>query len=284
MDEGDIMEASRIATTCRAYTIASRSRAIERVISRMRERLDEPLSLREMAKIAYISPFHFNRVFRQITGIPPSQFLYALRLEAAKRLLLTTSLSVTDICFDVGYNSLGTFTTRFSQLVGLSPCHLRQLAEGLQSFTIESLSDENLELPEEASLRASITGHIKAPDESARAIFVGLFPTCIPQSQPLGGTLLTQPGEFRIGPVPDGIYHMFVAAFPLSDNPLTYLLPEPMTLLVGTARSPLVVQDGRSNVPVEVILRPVRLTDPPILIALPSLLGKRMEMKGPASA
>ena len=70
---------------CRVDTIEARHRVVERVILKMREQLDEPFSLQEMAKIAYLSPFHFNRVFRQITGIPPTQFLYALRLEAAKQ-------------------------------------------------------------------------------------------------------------------------------------------------------------------------------------------------------
>src|ERR1044072_6247332 len=107
----------------RPDTIASHYRAVERVILAMRERLDEALTLEDLAEVAIISPFYFDRIFRQITGIPPCQFLSALRMEAAKRLLLTSSLSVTDVCFEVGYNSLGTFTTRFTQLVGLPPSH-----------------------------------------------------------------------------------------------------------------------------------------------------------------
>src|ERR1700716_965915 len=93
----------------RPATTAAHHEAVERVIQTMHDRLDEPLTLHEMSRIAYISPYHFNRIFRQITGIPPNQFFYALRLETAKRLLLTTNTSVTDVCFDVGYNSLGTF-------------------------------------------------------------------------------------------------------------------------------------------------------------------------------
>src|ERR1700760_4201675 len=113
------MQAEDSFSGCRKYTIASRGRPAERVILSMRECLDEPISLSDMADIACLSPYHFNRVFHQVTGLPPTKFLYALRLSTAKRLLLTTSLSVTDVCFEVGYNSLGTFTTRFTQLVGL---------------------------------------------------------------------------------------------------------------------------------------------------------------------
>jgi len=90
----------------RPATTAAHHEAVERVIRTMRDHLDEPLTLQEMSRIAYISPYHFNRIFRQITGIPPNQFFYALRLETAKRLLLTTNTNVTDVCFDVGYNSL----------------------------------------------------------------------------------------------------------------------------------------------------------------------------------
>src|SRR4029453_11315599 len=101
----------------RADTVAFHAQAAERVISAMRERLDQPFSLEEMSEVAIMSPFHFNRPFRELTGIPPCQFLSAVRLQAAKRLLLTTDLSVTDICFEVGYNSLGTFIRRFTDLV-----------------------------------------------------------------------------------------------------------------------------------------------------------------------
>src|SRR5437763_15510695 len=74
----------------RRSTIAAHHEAVERVIRMMHHSLDEPLTLQEMSRIAYISPYHFNRIFRQITGIPPKQFLYALRVETAIRLLLTT--------------------------------------------------------------------------------------------------------------------------------------------------------------------------------------------------
>jgi AraC-like DNA-binding protein len=109
----------------RPATVVAHNEAVDRVIRTMHERLDEPLTLQEMSRIAYISPYHFNRIFRQITGIPPNQFLYALRLETAKRRLLMSNTSVTDVCFDVGYNSLGTFIRRFTALVGVSPSRLR---------------------------------------------------------------------------------------------------------------------------------------------------------------
>ena len=103
--------------------------AVKQVIPIMHERFGEPFSLQEMAETVSLSPHHFNRVFRKVTGVTPARFLSALRLRAAVHLLLTTELSVTDICFDVGYNSLGTFTSRFTKLVGLPPTQLRELAQ-----------------------------------------------------------------------------------------------------------------------------------------------------------
>ncbi|WP_201376180.1 helix-turn-helix domain-containing protein, partial [Ktedonobacter robiniae] len=115
---------------CRkSSTEVLRYQAIEQAILMMRQRFSDPLTLPEIAHSAQLSQFHFNRIFRSMTGVPPSVYLAAIRLQQAKRLLLTTDLSVTDICFDVGYTSLGTFTTRFTQFVGLTPTNLRRFAQ-----------------------------------------------------------------------------------------------------------------------------------------------------------
>src|SRR2546421_7000845 len=74
----------------RDSTLRSHYESVERVIAAMRTRLDQPMSLRSMARIACASPYHFNRTFRQVTGVPPSQFLYAMRLDTARRLLMHT--------------------------------------------------------------------------------------------------------------------------------------------------------------------------------------------------
>ena len=91
----------------------------------MAERLGEDLTLEDMASAASMSVYHFARVFREQVGVPPATYLAALRLTEAKRLLTQTSLSVTNICYQVGYTSVGTFTSRFTQLVGVSPGQFR---------------------------------------------------------------------------------------------------------------------------------------------------------------
>jgi AraC-like DNA-binding protein len=252
---------------------------VERVIASMHEQMDvqkdDPMSLHQLAEIAILSPYHFNRVFRQVTGIPPTQFQYALRLEAAKRLLLTTNLSVTDICFEVGYNSLGTFTMRFTKLVGIPPRILRQLARRFDPSAQRALLTRyTYPCPPrlDGGLSGVVRGRIDGPDGFEGPIFVGLFDAPIPQSPPLACTLLTAPGDYHLAHVPDGQYHLFVAGLGWSEDTLAYLLCN--SALRGHA-GPLSVRNGQAIGQVDVSLRPPQLTDPPLLIALPLLLASR---------
>jgi AraC-like DNA-binding protein len=259
--------------TYRPATIAAYGQTVERVIESMHAHLSEPLSLEEMADIACLSPFHFNRVFRSITDIPPGEFLASLRLAAAKRLLLTTTLSVTDVCFELGYTSLGTFTTRFKQFVGVSPLQLRQMADDIASVPIQKMLAAHTEKRRLGMISVSgISGSIIAPDSFSGLIFAGIFPKLISQNRPVACTTLAAPGAFQIGPVPDGRYCLLAAALPWSEFALTYLLPE-NGLLVGVSEQPVTVRGGQSSAPVELLLRPLRPTDPPILGVFPPLLA-----------
>ena len=103
----------------RDSTLRSHCESVERVITAMRNQIDRPMTLQQMARIGFASPYHFNRTFRQITGVPPLQFLYALRLDAARGLLTETQKKVIDICYEVGYNSVGSFTRRFADVLGI---------------------------------------------------------------------------------------------------------------------------------------------------------------------
>ena len=260
-------------STCREDTLASHRRAVERVITSARERLCEPISLHDMSRVAYLSTFHFNRVFHQITGLPPAKFISAMRLDEAKRLLLNTNRSITDISFEVGYNSLSTFTRRFTQRVGLGPREFRYLAERITSSSVESLCAHYAELTGRATLSPSVEGVVDLPQPGGGPIFVGLFRAHIPQSRPVGGALLTSPGAFRIGPVPDGIYHLLAAALPRLADTLGYLLPDSASLSVGAWNGPVIVRHGRANGCFNISLRPMALTDPPLLVSLPFLLA-----------
>lgn len=259
--------------THRPATLDSYSQAVERVIYTMRAQLSEPLCLEEMAEIACLSPYHFNRVFRTITGIPPGEFLAALRLDAAKRLLLTTSLSATDVCFELGYISFGTFTTRFKQRIGVSPLHLRQLASVLARDALPPLDMVSRKAKRLVALPAhGVSGTITTPRSFAGTIFIGMFPRPIPQSRPVACATITAPGHFQIPLAPDGRYYVFAAGVPEARSALSYLLPE-TGMLVGVAAQPVVVCDGQASAPAEVALRPRLPSDPPILGIFPPLLA-----------
>jgi AraC family transcriptional regulator len=257
-------------------TLAFRRQSVERVIKAVSGRLNELPSLREMSRIAYASPFHFNRIFHQATGMPPAKFFGAMRLEAAKRLLLTTPLSVTEICYEVGYSSLGTFTRRFTQSVGLTPCALRRLPEQITPSLFESLCASYAER-QRASRGASVSGTLDSASPVEGPVFVGLFPAKTPQTYPVGGTILMGPGGFTIPSIPDGAYYLLALALPKCNAPLAYLLPERELTFVGTGDGPVMVADGVSLKGVFVRLRRMEVTDPPLLILLPLLLGDVLE-------
>jgi AraC-like DNA-binding protein len=88
----------------------------------------ERVTLENAARQACLSRFHFNRLFAHAFGETPHEFVTRRRIEEAKKLLLRDGESVTEICFAVGYESLGSFSTRFRSLTGLSPASFRREA------------------------------------------------------------------------------------------------------------------------------------------------------------
>jgi transcriptional regulator GlxA family with amidase domain len=92
----------------------------------MRDCLDEPLTLEDLSMETDLSVYHLLRSFRAAFGETPHEFLTRLRLERAKELLTISNRPVTDICFDVGFTSLGSFSTLFRRHVGLSPAEFRR--------------------------------------------------------------------------------------------------------------------------------------------------------------
>ena len=99
---------------------------LRRVTDWMAEHMTEEFSLARLAEQAGMSEFHFNRLFKRATGIPPSQYQIKLRLDAARRLLRETKQSVIAIANDVGYSNPSHFAQLFRKETGLSPTHYRR--------------------------------------------------------------------------------------------------------------------------------------------------------------
>jgi AraC-like DNA-binding protein len=105
-------------------TFARLSRARDYLGACYRDRV----TLEKAAAHACLSPFHFNRLFAEAFGETPHEFVTRLRMDEAKKLLLAENHSVTDICFDLGYESLGSFSVKFRSMTGLSPAAFRRQA------------------------------------------------------------------------------------------------------------------------------------------------------------
>jgi AraC-like DNA-binding protein len=88
----------------------------------------EPLSLDEIARRAGYSRFHFLRAFREAYGATPGAYLSRRRIERAKDLLRSANLTVTEVCHVIGFTSLGSFSARFTHLVGRTPTEYRERA------------------------------------------------------------------------------------------------------------------------------------------------------------
>jgi AraC-like DNA-binding protein len=118
------------------------------LLRRARDQVDReyarPLDVEALARTALMSSGHFSRSFRAAYGEPPYSYLMTRRIERAMTLLRRGDLSVTDVCFEVGCSSLGTFSTRFTELVGESPSAYRardhSWTEGLPACLVRAVT------------------------------------------------------------------------------------------------------------------------------------------------
>ena len=101
---------------------------LRHVRDRMDREYDQPLNVEALARDAHMSAGHLSREFRRAYGESPYSYLMTRRIERAMALLRRGDLSVTEVCFAVGCSSLGTFSTRFTELVGVAPSVYRREA------------------------------------------------------------------------------------------------------------------------------------------------------------
>ncbi|WNV87341.1 helix-turn-helix transcriptional regulator [Umezawaea sp. Da 62-37] len=117
-------------------------------LRRVRDRIDRefarPLDVESLARDAHMSAGHLSREFKAAYGESPYGYLMTRRIERAMALLRRGDLSVTDVCFEVGCQSLGTFSTRFTELVGVPPSTYRRQAarttEGMPSCVAKQVT------------------------------------------------------------------------------------------------------------------------------------------------
>src|SRR5690242_21223819 len=118
------------------------------LLRRVRDRIDreyaQPLDVEALARGVHMSAGHLSREFKRAYGEPPYSYLMTRRIERAMALLRRGDLSVTDVCFEVGCSSLGTFSTRFTELVGMPPSTYRRevtnATEGLPHCVVKQVT------------------------------------------------------------------------------------------------------------------------------------------------
>jgi AraC family transcriptional regulator len=244
--------------------------AVSRAIRRMRDGLSDPLTIEDLARVAMFSKFHFMRIFRRVTGTSPGRFRAALRIEKAKQLLISTSWNVAEISHEVGYASVGTFSSRFTSSVGVPPTTYRRLGGFVRQVGVPGDAVE-------VQRRASLLGTVRAVHgKDSGVVFVGLFPDRLPEGRPATCTVLPRPGPYRLNRVPEGKWFVVAHAVAAGAEVDSAADTAFRSLSVGCC-GPVTVSRGAAIKSMDVRLRPMCALDPPVL---PALLDTRSVLVG----
>lgn len=247
-------------------------KAVSKTIKYMKENINEELTSEKLAAVAGYSPYHFSRIFKDVTGVSPRHYLSALRIEEGKeQLICSTSNSILKTLLNIGFQSLGTFSSKFKQFVGQSPKQFQKNAVKLHQF-MNDLDEFPNGLVADVKLPA-VRCKVEAPEHFKGLIFVGLFPRPIPDQAPIAGTALRlRQREVTFSGVPPGTYYALAAAIPRSLNPRDYFLLKKN--LRGKAEESIKIP-AETFAEVFIKLRDPLPYDPPILINLPGLLFEK---------
>lgn len=253
--------------------------SVERAIRRMRDHLGETQCLTDHAEAGLFSPFHFHRVFRGVTAVTPARFLAALRMAEAQRMMIRGSPRVTDVCTAVGYASLGTFTTQFTRLVGMSPSRFKALVDRHGGRGIGEVVDASgLGGPTGPGpgRAAEITGRATGTAPADAVLFTGLFPHGVPQDLPVACAVTSATATVRLRPPADADHHVLAVCFDRATR-VADALDDP-----AGARRSVATTPAPTHGSFRLRLRAPAPIDPPIVLALPLLLAR--DATGPATA
>ncbi|MFJ1809570.1 MULTISPECIES: helix-turn-helix domain-containing protein [unclassified Streptomyces] len=234
---------------------------VERAVQIIRERYSEPLSLDDIAGAVLVSKFHLLRVFSQVTGVTPGRFLGAVRIGEAKRLLKNSDLGVATISSRVGYSSTGSFTSRFTESVGIPPTQYRQLSRAEGGYAVPSTLDGRSD-----RTRCQLHGVARAAAEPVSSIYIGSFDSPILQRHPSSWTTTEHLGPFVLQQVPHGICYLHATMRAAQEQPGRPLETMLLTATLGPIRI-----DPYASFEVELVLCPRNWSHPPILFAAPGL-------------
>lgn len=237
--------------------------AVNRAIRAMNEEFGDPRHLADSATAALYSPWHFHRVFHMVTNTTPARFLAAVRMQNAKVLLADTSLTVNAIRSSVGYQSLGSFTSQFTRLVGVPPGGFRRLVDNAVGCSVDPDRMTGASHGAHGPQVELTSAHMDAAGSTA---VIGFFRADLPQGTP--ATFAALFGKFSgrlTAPPSQGAYDIFGLALPAGASLLDLTLGSCASAEVGHRR--ITVDSQAQFAPISLALREPRSVDPPIVSA-----------------
>lgn len=234
-----------------------RPETLSAVIELARSPQIERVSVQELAEVAGYSTSRFTRLFTSAMRVPPGQYLTALRIERAKRLLLAEQEPVIDIAAAVGFDSLSSFTRRFRAATGVPPAVFRRLEQAVADAPLGSFTRTRQDMPE-----VTLLPRLPEGESDALSLWLGWYRHPAPIGLPLAGMFVPFDEEIRLPMCPGAPWLLCFATAPgdvrqqlLPTRPLVALPSFPVT---APGRVPLpFFRAGERNLP--------------ILSALPSL-------------
>ena len=219
------------------------------------------LDVADLAEHVGYSPFHFTRIFTAHLGIGPGQYLTALRIDEAKRMLLAGDDAVIDVAAAVGFESLSSFSRRFRSTVGVTPGQLRRLAHHVADRPPRPFT---LLRPHHGTVRVRLVLPEEVQRRGDASVWVGWYPQPAPIGLPLSGVLVSGVSRLAL-PLCEAAPFLLGFAVPAHADPLEVLVP---------SRPLAAVHPAPLTTPGEVTLEfsaGEPALRPPLLSALPSL-------------
>lgn len=245
---------------------------IEKITKYIADNLESNLSLKDIAQYMNYSEFHLSRDFKKRTGYSIRQYIEAIKIEKSIVELMESKNSVTDIAYDSGHKSLGTFSNTFKKHTGVSPKKYNSQSKIAYRFLRSWVQKKNLltyhDQFERTNNRISIL--IQYPEGYQPQITcVGLFRTAIPKEMPVVGIATAGNLEFVMENVPSGEYFLLACEI-MEDLSLTksYVLDDNFR---ANLQKPISFS-GSSHLEHTLEMRRPKEGDPPITINLPVLL------------
>lgn len=242
--------------------------AVETAIEQMHADAPCEEGITGLAVQVFYSKFHFSREFHRLTGTTPRRFLASVRMQQAKLHLLVGDSGIAYVSNLVGYSSVGTFSTRFTELVGASPRQWRVSGGHL----------DRIDGGEGVGQRC-VQGRIRRPESAPSCpgpVFVGAYPDRVLQGAPVAWALAEPDGTFQLRGVPDGRWVIIASAAGTSAQPETFKSAELRQELMAYGFLEVGTEPQRRALQLD--LRPRCILDPPMLFertGLPGLLQER---------